>query len=237
MLRHLAHDIYAFPGELRLSWPWLGVIATAAGTVLVDSGTGPVQAAALQAELDRIGARPVTHILLTHHHWDHVFGSIAFPGAEIIAHEETQKHLLVMESEPWSREYVESKAESFPRGRAVTALINQAVPEWEGFAVRPATRTFRSWHELELGGYRFFIEHVGGQHEPDQCTVLVEPGNVLFVGDATYGRGPKATWDRRALAAAAQHFLDSGAEWIVEGHRAPSTAAAFAERFEDKDEG
>ena len=106
----------------------------------------------------------------------------------------------------------------------------QAVPDWDAFRVRPATQTFDSWYELEVGGYRFFMEHVGGQHEPDQCTVHVQPGNVLFVGDATYGRGARAQWDRRALAAAYQHFLDSGAEWIAEGHRRPATAEAFAAR-------
>lgn len=231
-LFHLAGSVYALPGDLRLSRPWLGAVATGEGTVLVDSGNGPVHAAALQGALQRIGAPPVMHILLTHHHWDHVFGNVAFPGAHIVAHEQTQQHLTVMAGEPWSEEYVASKADGFPRGRVVVELMQQAVPDWTAFRAVPADETFQNRYELDLGGCRFTMEHVGGQHEPDQCIIHVQPGNVLFVGDATYGRGPKEQWDRAALDADLRGFFARGANWYVEGHRPPVRAKAFAERIE-----
>ncbi len=231
-LMPLAEDVYAFPGELALSRPWLGAIVTPEGTVLVDSGNGPVQAQALRTALERMGAPPVTHILLTHHHWDHVFGSASFPGACIVAHEQTQHHLRVMAEEPWSEEYVLSKADNFPRGRVVVEFMRRAVPDWSTFRAVPADETFQERYELELGGYRFEVEHIGGQHEPDQCLVHVRPGNVLFLGDAAYGRGPKSNWDHAALDEALRGFLARGAEWYVEGHRPPVRADAFAERIE-----
>jgi glyoxylase-like metal-dependent hydrolase (beta-lactamase superfamily II) len=228
----LAERVYTLPGDLALSRPWLGAVVTGKGTVLVDSGNGPVHAAALQAALEKIGAPPVTHILLTHHHWDHVFGNASFPGAHIVAHEQTQHHLEVMAGEPWSEEYVLSKAEGFPRGRVVMEFMRRAVPDWSQFRAVPADETFRDRYELNLGGYRFTVEHVGGQHEPDQCIVHVQPGNVLFLGDATYGRGPKDSWDRAALDEALRGFLARGADWYVEGHRPPVRAEAFAARIE-----
>lgn len=231
-LHHLAAGVYAAPGDMRLGRPWVGVVVTEAGTLLIDSGNGPRQAEAIQEGLRVLGAPPVTHILLTHHHWDHVFGSCAFPAAHIVAHELTQPHLQVMADEPWSAAYVEAKGESFPRGKLVTTLMKQAVPDWTTFQVCPAHETFQDRYELEWGGYHVQMQHVGGQHEPDQTTVLVRPGNVLFLGDATYGRASQREWDYVDLARAMQGFLDSGADWFVEGHRAPVRRDGFQRRIE-----
>ena len=52
----------ALPGDLDLVRPWVGVVVTEEGTVLLDSGNGPLHAAAIQDALDLQGAPPVTHI-------------------------------------------------------------------------------------------------------------------------------------------------------------------------------
>ncbi len=229
-LRRLSDTVYAFPGDNRRARPWLGAVTTAAGTVLIDSGNGPLHAAALQAALDRLGAPPVSHILLTHHHWDHVFGSAAFPGARVVAHVLTQRHLRVMAGEPWSADYVAAK-EGPARGPSLGRLINEAVPDWTAFRAVPADIVFNERFDLTLGNVRFAVEHVGGQHEPDQCLVHVEPGNVLFLGDAVYGRGPRAAWDLVDLRQALAGFLDRGAAWYVEGHRPPADRETFRGRL------
>nr|MBA3531194.1 MBL fold metallo-hydrolase [Ardenticatenales bacterium] len=220
-LLQLEPNIYAYPGEMRLTRPWVGVVVTPEGTVLIDSGNGPRHAEAIQAELQGLNAPPVSHILLTHHHWDHVFGNCTFPTAHIVAHDLTQKHLHVMESEPWSAEYVEAQGERFPRGKMVALMMKKAIPDWSSFRAVAAHETFTERYELRLGGYHFVMEHVGGQHEPDHCIVHVTPGNVLFLGDATYGRGMKVEWNLPALAETMQGFLATGAAWFVEGHRPP----------------
>lgn len=229
-LLHMTDNVYLFPGDMRLARPWVGAVLTGEGTVLIDSGTGPAHAAEIQAALDEAGAAPVRHILLTHHHWDHLWGISAFPDAHIVAHTLTQRHLETMAGEPWSDEYVEAKGSTFPRGQIVAEFMKRSVPDWSTFRLRPADSTFDERYEMELGGSQFRMEHVGGAHEPDQCIVHVEPGNVLFLGDATYGRGAKAQWDRALLGAALQGFLARGAAWYAEGHRAPATAARFAAR-------
>ena len=231
-LQALTPGIYAAGGEQALLRPWLGVVITPAGTVLIDSGNGPGHAAALQTALGHLQAPPVTHILLTHHHWDHVFGSAFFPGARVVAHVLTDQHLQVMAAEPWSYDYVLAKAGSYALGRRVAALMDGAIADWDSFRVQPADETFTEAYTLTLGGFTFSMTHVGGQHEPDQCIVHVQPGNVLFLGDATYGRGARERWDRADLGQALRRFADRGADWVVEGHRPPAPAARFRQRAE-----
>jgi hypothetical protein len=57
-LYYLTHTIYAFPGDMARARPWVGVVITSEGTVLVDSGNGPLQAAEIQDALYEMGAPP-----------------------------------------------------------------------------------------------------------------------------------------------------------------------------------
>lgn len=230
-LLHLTQTIYAFRGTMPHLRPWVGVVVTSQGTVLIDSGNGPAHAADIQTALDQIDAPPVTHILLTHHHWDHVFGNCAFPNAHIVAHEQTQHHLRVMSEELWSDEYIQSKPQGSRLHALFIARIRKAVPDWTEFCVVPAHQTFTKHYKLSLGGYRFTMEHVGGTHEPDQCIIEVQPGNVLFLGDATYGRGPRKEWDVAQLGEELRGFLARRADWYVEGHQPPVEQSQFAKRI------
>jgi len=231
-LYHLTETIYAFPGDWDRLRPWVGIVITNEGTVLIDSGNGTIQATEIKAKLQQLNAPPVTHILLTHHHWDHIFGNCLFPNAHIVAHEQTQYHLRIMSQEPWSQEYIATKGKGHPIRQHVYRIMGNAIDDWELFHVISAHETMQTEYQLTLGGYQFTMQHVGGTHEPDQCIIHVQPGNVLFLGDATYGRGPKKKWDRPALIEAMNSFLARGAEWYVEGHRTPATHKRFAKRLE-----
>lgn len=226
-LKHLTEGIYALSGDMRRVRPWLGVVVTHEGTVLIDSGNGPIQIALLKEALATIEAPPVTYILLTHHHWDHVFGSCYLPGAKVIAHEGTQHHLNVMATEPWSAEYNVTKAGDSKVRQTIAATMNAAIPDWTQFKAIPAEQTFSDTLTVEIGEYIFEMTHFGGLHEKDSTIVRVTPGNVLFVGDIPYGsvRGDHKPEDLRKEL---DLLVGYGADWIVEGHRRPMTGAEFA---------
>ncbi|WP_431686140.1 MBL fold metallo-hydrolase [Hahella sp. NBU794] len=54
--------------------------------VLITDPANPERAKVLQAEIARLTSRPVTRIVLSHEHLDHVGGTEVFPGAEVICH-------------------------------------------------------------------------------------------------------------------------------------------------------
>lgn len=225
-LRHLTHSIYVLSGEYRKVRPWIGVVLTTAGTVLIDSGNGELHTAQLKAALASVNAPPVTHILITHHHWDHVFGNCYFPDATIIAHEGTQYHLNVMAGEPWSAEYNVEKAGESRRMQGIAASMNAAIPNWTEFHAVPAHETFTTTYDLEVGEYSFHMEHIGGMHATDHCVIRVQPGNVLFIGDAPYG-SVLGNSDLAALHKEHEAILAFNAEWYVEGHRRPLPASTY----------
>ena len=63
----------------------IGVIATQKGSLLVDAGNSPLLARKLKAELLRCNLPPVSHIIYTHHHWDHIYGACEF-DVQVTAH-------------------------------------------------------------------------------------------------------------------------------------------------------
>lgn len=55
------------------------------GVILVDSGSHRAVGEHIGKAIAGITSKPVTHVLITHHHGDHHLGSIAFPGAQVVS--------------------------------------------------------------------------------------------------------------------------------------------------------
>jgi glyoxylase-like metal-dependent hydrolase (beta-lactamase superfamily II) len=94
---YLDYHSYGEPDEpLRMDY-FFYVLRSATQTVLVDVGFDPVVGARRGRTclfpplegLERLGVEPqsVSHILLTHLHYDHVGNLRAFPDAELVVHE------------------------------------------------------------------------------------------------------------------------------------------------------
>jgi glyoxylase-like metal-dependent hydrolase (beta-lactamase superfamily II) len=65
----------------------VGLVQGRSGALLVDTGTTLVEAQAIDADVQQIAERRVTHVVLTHKHFDHVLGSGVFAKRRYIAHQ------------------------------------------------------------------------------------------------------------------------------------------------------
>jgi glyoxylase-like metal-dependent hydrolase (beta-lactamase superfamily II) len=68
-------------------------VVTPAGVVLIDAPPSMVDA--LKAAIASVTDRPVTYVILSHDHFDHIGGVTRFPGAKIVAHALTAQMLSV----------------------------------------------------------------------------------------------------------------------------------------------
>jgi metal-dependent hydrolase (beta-lactamase superfamily II) len=55
----------------------VGLVQGSAGALLVDTGTTLTEAKAIRDDVREIAGCDVTHVVLTHKHFDHVLGSVA----------------------------------------------------------------------------------------------------------------------------------------------------------------
>ncbi|MEU8586983.1 MBL fold metallo-hydrolase [Streptomyces sp. NPDC048664] len=153
----------------------VGLVAGEHAALLVDAGSSLDEGARLRAEARPLlaslgGARDVTHLALTHPHFDHVLGAAAFPGAEVFG--------------AAGVETVLSHGRAELGADAVRYGLDPAAAAAAVDAPTPPTRPVPDAWTLDLGGVRVVLANVGPGHTAHDLAVLV-PGDraVVFCGD------------------------------------------------------
>jgi glyoxylase-like metal-dependent hydrolase (beta-lactamase superfamily II) len=159
----------------------VGLVQGRTGTLLIDTGTTLAEAAAIGADVQQIAGRHVTHVVLTHKHFDHVLGSGFFKIAEIYCAPEVSDYLTSATEQ--------LRADALRYG-ADAEEIDQAIA-----ALRPPHHTNAN-AVVDLGNRRVMIAHLGRGHTDADLVVLV-PGDdgdrvVIFTGDLIEESGDPA---------------------------------------------
>jgi glyoxylase-like metal-dependent hydrolase (beta-lactamase superfamily II) len=221
-LLELAKNIWILPHDVRFTQPAVGSIITPTQTVLVDAGNSPAHAHQISAALEKLQAPPVSYLIYTHHHWDHVLGAVLFK-VPIIAHTACYDLLKTLAALPWSEEFIEAEIRQNPLLQVRYTGMKQALGEWSQVRFVLPTMTFSQQMTLHLDGLSLVLVHVGGQHAEDSIIVRVPQARVTFLGDCYYPppyhlRTSDSAPDLAMLAA----LLEDQSEVYIAGHDAPT---------------
>jgi glyoxylase-like metal-dependent hydrolase (beta-lactamase superfamily II) len=156
----------------------IGIIVGDDGVLMIDTGSTLEEGAELSAQVHGLTGRPVTHIALTHGHFDHVFGAGAFPGVPVYGDMSLAAY-LDREASTLREDAVRHGVDPGRASAAARALVRPDHP------VDGAL-------EFGLGGDReVLFTHLGDGHTTHDLVVLV-PGTpaVVFCGDLVEESGP-----------------------------------------------
>ena len=188
-------------------------VVTPAGVVVIDSLGSPALAEHLMSEIRKITPLPVTHVIATHYHADHIYGLQAFKakGAHIIAHRAALEYL---NSDTARLRLEASRQELAPWIDETTRLV-------------PADEWIDGPKELVVGGVHFLLQPVGPSHTPEDLVVYMPHEKVLFAGDLVFrsripyvGQADSGHWIK-----ALQTLLSFDTAVIVPGHGPLSSEA------------
>lgn len=219
-LQAIASDTWMVQGLSALGSPAnrnfisnAGVVLTPQGVVVIDALGSPALAEELLAEIRRTTGQPVTDVVVTHYHADHVYGLQSFraAGARIWAHREGRTHLL---SEAAALRLQASREELAPWINERTML--QGADVWiDGPTV------------MRVGGVTFHLHPAGPAHSREDLVVWVPERGVLFAGDLVFqgrlpfvGQADSAHW-----VTSLDRLISYKARVIVPGHGPASTRA------------
>ncbi|GGR75791.1 MBL fold hydrolase [Streptomyces aureoverticillatus] len=200
-----------------------GLVVGDDAALMVEAGSGLREGSRLRTEARRLlgGGRRVTHLVLTHPHFDHVLGAAAFAGVEVFGAAGVDTVLGA------GRDALAADA-------VAHGLDPAAAAEAADLLVRPRHLVCGEW-TLDLGGgVRVLLANVGPGHTGHDLAVLVPGGpgepEVVFCGDLVEESGePQAGPDAapRHWPAALDRLLDLGGEdaVYVPGHGAVVDAA------------
>ena len=191
-----------------------GFVITPDGVVVIDALGSPRLAERLTQAIRRLTDKPVTHVILTHYHADHIYGLQHFKqlGAQVIAHAA-------------SREYIQSDT---ARLRLEASRTDLAPWINEQTRIVPADVWIDGPTSLKVGGVVFELTPVGPSHTPEDLTVFVPSEKVLFAGDLFFnGRLPfVGQANSRQWILSLERLLAFDAKAVVPGHGAASTEPA-----------
>jgi glyoxylase-like metal-dependent hydrolase (beta-lactamase superfamily II) len=178
------------PGVARRRLPGLdvtvGLVVGAERVLLVDTGCTLRQGAELRAQAEALTGRPVTDVVLTHGHFDHVFGAAAFPGARVYG-ERSLGVLLRSRRETLRADAVEWGTDAGEAAEAAAALVGPDRPVGGELTV-------------DLGDRPVRLVHPGHGHTAHDLVVVV-PGAgasdpaVVFCGDLVEESGAPQAGD------------------------------------------
>ncbi|MFJ3302249.1 MBL fold metallo-hydrolase [Streptomyces sp. NPDC086549] len=215
-------------GRCRLpGWDCTAGLVLGEGTALVvDAGSSLAEGARLRARAQELAGHRVTHLALTHPHFDHVFGAAAFAGAEVFGAVGIDS-VLAYEREELRLDALRNGLPAPEAEEAADALV------------LPRHLVSGEW-TLDLGGGRqVLLANIGPGHTAHDLAVLV-PGDpeAVFCGDLVEESGePQAGPDAvpSQWPAALDRLLALGGEdaLYVPGHGAV-VDAGFVRRQRDE---
>lgn len=214
-------------GVYRCRLPFLdvtvGLVRGSSATLLVDCGTTLAEAAAVAADVETLGGGAVTHLVMTHDHFDHILGSAGFPDAELFGPPAVSAALTTR--------LADVRAHALGYG-ADPVELDSAVA-----AVRAPDHQLLA-ADLDLGGRVVQVRHPGLGHT-DHDLVVVVPGQptVVFCGDLVEESGDPSITAESDLASwprTLDRLLELGGEdaVYVPGHGA-MVDAGFVRRQRD----
>ena len=180
--------------------------------LVVDTRGDGTQGAELAAAVREVTTAP-WQVAITHAHFDHCFGTVAFLPAAVWAH---RRCALAMERTGeqqrahWVRHYTE-------RGQGSVAQALAAAP------LVPADRLLDDRADLDVGGRRVVLTHLGRGHTDHDVVAWLPDDGVLFAGDLVEHGAPPAFEDAFPLAwpDTVGAILDLGVTTVVPGHGDP----------------
>lgn len=187
-----------------------GFVITPQSVVVIDALGSPRLAERLTAEIRKLTPLPISDVILTHYHADHIYGLQYFKqlGARITAHVAAKEYI---QSDTAHLRLEASRTDLAPWIDDKTRLV--LADTW----INGPT-------SLKIGGWVFEIDHVGPSHTPEDLTVFVPDEKVLFAGDLFFnGRLPfvgKANSSQWILSL--DQMLKHDATAVVPGHGAAS---------------
>jgi cyclase len=197
-----------------------GVFITATGVVVVDS-KNPGWGQPLLAKIKELTPKPVTHLINTHTHFDHVSGNVEFPPTvEVVAHETTAALMKEMRqvtgfAPPENNIFTDNKGRGLPK------------------------RTFKDTLTIGKGADQVDLHYFGRGHTGGDAWVLFPSLRIVHAGDifsgkniplldANNGGSGLEIGDTLAKAAAGLKNIET----IITGHSTQMTLADLREYAE-----
>ncbi|MCA9914467.1 MAG: MBL fold metallo-hydrolase [Anaerolineae bacterium] len=183
-LQKISPHVYWLPPS-EPDRPSLCAVVGSDYTYLLDAGASVAHARAFLDALQAEGVPAPVFVVLTHWHWDHIFGAAEI-GQPLIAHVKTKQQMEIQARYAWDDAALDARVASGEEIAFCADNIKLELPEPRQIDIVLPETTFEESLTFDLGGVTIHVQHVGGDHASDSCVIHIAPDNILFLGDCLY---------------------------------------------------
>lgn len=208
--------------------PWsetMTVVDAGPSLIVVDTW-GSLRAAEKAAvRIKQIFGKPVSHVINTHHHWDHTFGNQAFKGAVIVGHRFCAGDMAASYGDPTVRKSKLEESAMLADNNVIRRYVLEVAAESAGDAFRlcPPNHPAGERDTLSVGDLTILCYHTPGIHTRSNLTVFIPELGIVFGRWEFAGGGPvrlEPGADPSKIARVLEDILDSGKsiQYLIPGH-------------------
>ncbi|MBT2682442.1 MBL fold metallo-hydrolase [Bacillus sp. ISL-37] len=166
--------------------PILGMVVGNERSLMIDAGNSEAHVNLFNDMLKEQGVDEPSYVVLTHWHWDHIFGLSALGNTVSISSKKTRNDIEKLLPFSWSNEALDQRVAEGTEIEFCANAIKQEFPDHRDITITLPEMTFEDEIEIDLGGITCIIKHVGGDHAEDSVVVYVKEEKILFLADSIY---------------------------------------------------
>lgn len=232
MLKQVSEHVWYMPREEDRYRPALGYVCCGGISMVIDTGNSPEHISDMYGYIRSQGMPDPSFSMVTHWHWDHVFGMGSSP-AKSVANSLTNERLINMQHWDWSDSALNSRVAAGLEIPAFAESIRREVPMRHSFKVTSTDIAFDSRINIRLDSIPVELHHVGGPHTEDSTVAYIPTDKVLFLGDCYRediytGGGSIRLGELKLLL---KHLETFDAEWFIPSHDDPIRKEDFMENM------
>ncbi len=233
-LQQISSRIVYMPPYSETDRPVLMAVKGDEKTLVVDSGNSSSHAKLFLDQLQEYDMRG-DWLVLTHWHWDHVFGMSEMHMPKI-CHDETYNKIKELQTLSWEDSELDQRVLEGTEIPFCADAMKKELGNQRDIVLPIPDLTFHQRMTVHLGGVTCIIEHVGGDHALDSSILYIPEEEVLFLGDCLYANLYAEKWNYTIektlqLVSRLEKYADAKVIFLSH-HDAPLTKKEFQSQLQ-----
>ncbi|MEL4024898.1 MBL fold metallo-hydrolase [Lysinibacillus endophyticus] len=203
--------------------PVLAMVVGENKTLMIDAGNSEDHANYFLNEMKKREISNPEIVILTHWHWDHIFGLSALTNAVSIASSETKSEMEKLLPFSWTDEAIDERVKEGIEIEFCVKAIKEEFKNHRDIKITLPDMTIEKRAEIDLGGVSCIVQHVGGDHAADSVIVYIKEEKILFLADCIYAKmyAPKVHYTVQETLRLLDVLESFAAETYILSHQGP----------------
>ncbi|MBM7660258.1 glyoxylase-like metal-dependent hydrolase (beta-lactamase superfamily II) [Bacillus mesophilus] len=185
-LNKIGHSFWYMTPVSETDRPILGMVVGREMSLMIDVGNSEAHATLFLEKLAEQSITKPNIVVLTHWHWDHIFGMSKLKDSLSISSSETKIEMSKLTHYKWTDEALDERVKEGLEIEFCATCIKEEFGQDRNIHIVLPKVTFDRQLEIDLGGVTCVLKHVGGDHSHDSVVVYIKEEKILFLGDSIY---------------------------------------------------